>query len=428
MILKVRPASSLRGTINLPASKSYSIRSFIIAALGGASKIFNVSDCEDVKVAIRACRKLGAHFSRLGRDSWEIKGIEGDFRFAPSINVGESGTTLRFLISLLTLTKNKIRVLGVGTLLKRPNHHLVKVLNQHGAKIKGSGKEFRLPLEFWPSQLCGGRMEINGSLSSQFISSLLITCPRLKEDSRIKIIGEQMVSQPYIEMTLAVLKEAGIKIEKAGEREFKVKGRQQFHGLKKFVVPDDYGLAAFFMVAGSILKGKITLRKSRRKDLPQADKAIIGFLKRTGAKIKLAPDKLVIEGPAQLSGGNFCLRNCPDLTPVMAVAALFAKGRTTLWGIAHARKKESDRISDLRAELLKIGADIRENRDALLITPVKELRRGLRLNPHKDHRLAMAFCVLGLKLGCVVEDIECIAKSYPTFLRDLRRLRPHNNI
>lgn len=428
MNLEIRPASNLRGTVGFPSSKSYSIRALIIAALGGSSRISNVSDCEDVTAAIRACRKLKTRISRHGKNSWEIKGIEGDYRFAPLVNVGESGTTLRFLIPLLTLTKNKIRVLGRGTLLKRPNHHLVNVLNQRGAKIEGKGKDFMLPLEVYPSRLRGGSIQIDGTLSSQFISSLLITCSLLKEDSRIKIIGEQIVSRPYIDMTLAVLKQVGIRIERPGKREFRVRGRQQFRGLKDFVIPDDYGLAAFFMVAGSILKGKIILKKNRRKDLVQADKAIIGFLKQMGARIKAAPGKLVIEGPAPLTGNSFCLRDCPDLTPVMAVAALFAKGQTRLWGISHVRKKESDRISDLRRELLKIGANIRETKDALIITPVKELRRGCRFNPHNDHRLAMAFCVLGLKLGAVVEDIECIAKSYPRFIRDLRIVQWHNNI
>lgn len=428
MNLRIRPASNLRGTVEFPPSKSYSIRAVIIAALGGSSKISNVSDCEDAAVAIRACRKLKARISRLGKNSWRIKGIEGDYRFAPLVNVGESGTTLRFLTPLFTLTKNKIRVLGRGTLLKRPNHHLVKVLNQRGAKIKGTGKDCTLPLEVYPSRLRGGRMRIDGSLSSQFISSLLITCPLLKEDSRIRIVGEQIVSRPYIDMTLAVLKEAGIKLERSGKRKFSVRAGQQFCGLKDFVVPDDYGLAAFFMVAGSILDGKIILKKNRRKDLVQADKAIIGFLKRMGAKIKVAPDKLLVEGPAQLSGNSFCLRDCPDLTPVMAVAALFAKGQTRLWGIAHARKKESDRISDLRRELLKAGANIRETKDALIITPVKELKRDCGLDPHNDHRLAMAFCVLGLKVGAVVKDIDCVAKSYPRFIRDLRKVQRHNNI
>jgi 3-phosphoshikimate 1-carboxyvinyltransferase len=422
MNLFIKPASGLKGNINLPPSKSYSIRAFIIASLGGTSEIINPSDCEDVKSARLACQKLGARIANSPRNSWLVEGINGNYDFSSRIDVGESGTALRFLLSVLALTRNRITVKGRGTLINRPNHYLVQALRKQGAKIRGRGKSECLPLRITPGQMRAGVIEIDGTLSSQFISSLLITCPNLKEDSLIEIKGNYVVSRPYIEMTRQVLEKSGVKTICRNPRQYLVRGRQRFKGLKKFIVPDDYGLGAFFMVAACLLKSKVTLKKNSRDNFVQADRKIIPLLKKMGAKIKISPDKLVIEGPAQLKGGSFCLRDCPDLTPVMAIAALFAKGKTRLYGISHIQTKESDRISCLRQELLKIGTRIQGGHDDLVIDPRPRLKARARLNPHNDHRLAMAFSILGLKLGAIVEDVECVAKSYPGFFKDLKKI------
>jgi len=422
MNLRIKPAATLQGSIKLPASKSYSIRAFIIASLGGNSKIVNPSDCEDANVARLTCQKLGARITRLSKNSWSIKGFSRGHKFPRQINVGESGTTLRFLISILALSKTPITINGTGTLRPRPNNYLIRVLRKRGADIKGKGKKETVPIKIRPAGLRGGATEINGTLSSQFISSLLIALPSLKEDSQVKISGSFVVSRPYIDMTLAILKKTGIEIAPWHYRQYFIKGNQRFRGLKKFTVPDDYGLAAFFMVAACLLKSRVVLKRNGADNLVQADRQILFFLKKMGARIKITPQAITINGPVRLKGGSFNLRDCPDLVPIMTIAALFAKGRTKLYGISHVRQKESDRISDLRRELLKARAGITESRDSLVIYP-KALKAGIRLNPHNDHRLAMAFCILGLKIGTRVEDVGCIAKSYPAFLSDLHQLK-----
>jgi len=423
MNLLVKPAAVLKGSIQLPASKSYSIRAFIVAALGGTSKIINPSDCEDAVIARLACQKLGARIQRLAKNSWVVKGFNRARKFPAYINVQESGTTLRFLISVLTLSKTPITINGSGTLKSRPNHYLIETLRRHGVDIRGRGVKETVPIKIKPVLWQGGQTEINGTLSSQFISSLLITLPNLKEDSLLKIKGDYIVSQPYIDMTLAVLHKAGIKIRPQNPRQYFIKGSQGFRGLKNFTVPDDFGLAAFFMVAACLLKSKVVLKRNSRDNLVQADKNILALLKRMGARIKVTSKEITILGPQKLRGGRFNLRDCPDLVPIMVIAALFSKGETKLYGISHVRQKESNRISDLRLELLKAGADIKETKDSLTIRPHNGLKTSIRLNPHNDHRLAMAFCILGLKVGCIVEKIECIAKSYPEFLQDLLCLK-----
>jgi 3-phosphoshikimate 1-carboxyvinyltransferase len=280
-----------------------------------------------------------------------------------------------------------------------------------------------VPIVFNGGELRGGRLEIDGSLSSQFISALLIALPSLKNDSHLVLTGKELVSQDYIKMTTQLLFKAGISIKRLSDREYVIKGGQKFKGLKNFHVPSDYGLAAFPMAAAALLSSDVMLQGNLDDDFIQADGHILDFLKRMGVKFKKTGKAIKIKGPFDLKGGIFSLKNCPDLVPIMSVLALFAKGKTKLVGIHHARAKESDRISDLRKELLKVGADVSETSDALIIEPRASYKTGQLLDSHHDHRLAMAFTVLGLKIGCRVKDIESSHKSYPNFVNDVKILK-----
>ena len=173
------------------------------------------------------------------------------------------------------------------------------------------------------------------------------------------------------------------------------------------------------MAAAALLPSEVTLKGYLNDDFIQADGAVLNLLRKMGVKFRKTGRAVTIQGPFKLRGGNFSLKNCPDLVPIMAVLALFAEGTTRLSDIAHARAKESDRISDLRAELLKVGASIEESANALVILPRAGYKENILLDPHHDHRLAMAFSILGLKIGARIKDIECTHKSYPGFVKDL---------
>ncbi|MCR4337953.1 MAG: 3-phosphoshikimate 1-carboxyvinyltransferase [Candidatus Omnitrophica bacterium] len=421
MILKVSPTASLQGGVDLPASKSYSIRAFIIAACGGQSQIIHPSNCDDAQVAKSVAGCLGAHVVAKKNNSWSVK-PRGCSNVSSSIQVGESGTVLRFLLPLLPFYYSKIRVEGKGTLKGRPNFHLTEVLRRHGVKIQGVGDKESIPIVFSGGQLKGGTFEIEGSLSSQFVSALLIACPHLHEDSQILIRGEKVVSTDYIVMTRQILAKAGIRVQKKSERSYRVPGRQKFRGLKKFIVPSDYGLAAFLLAAGALIPSDLVLHGHFNDRLLQADGRILNFLKKMGVKYQKTLKTVKLRGPFSLKGGRFSLKDCPDLVPIMAVLALFAKSPTRLCDVAHAKAKESDRLADLKNELLKIGADVQETSDGLLINPQARYRAGVLLDPHHDHRLAMAFSVLGLKLGVRIQDIECVSKSYPDFVSDFKKI------
>ena len=392
----------------------------MIGACGGESEIISPSNCEDALVAMRVARALGCGIKRK-KDRWALTASSGATSIK-TISVGESGTVLRLLLPLLSTHTDRAIVVGERTLIGRPNKHLLEALRRQGLKISGTGDKESVPIRFQGGAIKTGTITIDGSLSSQFVSALLIAAPSLPQDSCIVITGKKIVSKDYITMTLQILKKAGVTVLPRGSRSFIIRGRQKFKGLKNFTVPSDYGLAAFLMVAASIVPSTIRLDGYFDDSFIQADGHILKFLKSMGSKWVRSSNSITLKGPFALRGGIFSLQNCPDLVPIMAVTALFAKGRTVLKDIHHARAKESDRISDLRRELLKVGANVVEKNDVLIIHPLTNPRLGAILDPHGDHRLAMAFAVLGLKIGIVVKDIECSHKSYPNFVRDFKAL------
>jgi len=393
----------------------------MIAACGGRSRIVGVSDCDDARAARAVAGQLGA---RVFAPSDEVVIVEQkkNPRRRPRIDVRESGTVLRFVLPLLALHPEPCRVTGQGTLRGRPNRPLIALLRRQGITISGTGPQGSIPIQLAGGVFRSGRMTIDGSMSSQFISALMIACPRLDRDSRIVIKGRRLVSADYLLMTQQVLKRAGVRVVRESERVIRVPGGQQFKGLKKFTVPSDYGLAAFLLAAGALRPSSLTLKGYFQDDLIQADGHILDFLKKMNVTVKRSASALKIRGPARLKGGTFRLKDCPDLLPIMAVLALFAKGKTRLTDIRHARIKESNRVTDLRRELLKIGARVTEKENELIIDPAPTYRQDAVLDSHRDHRLAMAWSVLGLKCGVRVKDIDCVSKSYPGFVDDFKAL------
>ncbi|MCA9400556.1 MAG: 3-phosphoshikimate 1-carboxyvinyltransferase [Candidatus Omnitrophica bacterium] len=422
MKLVVLPTEKLSGKIYLPASKSYSIRAFIIAACGGRSNIRRPSNCDDALVAMRTAQDLGAKVKEIRKHHWQVISQEAHSR-SKTIRVGESGTVLRIVLPLLPIYFSSAKVSGKGTLKGRPNGFLIEALVRLGVKIKGTGKNHGIPITYSGGQLQAGIMKINGSISSQFISALLIAAPRLSGSSTIQLVGSKIVSSDYIQMTIQTQKLAGIRIVKKSERAYFVKGNQQYKGLKNFTVPSDYGLAAFHLAGAVLTQSTLILQGALDDRLLQADGHILPILKKMGIRFSKTSKSLHIKGPQAIKGGQFSLKTCPDLLPILVILAMFAKGTTRFYDIGHARVKESDRISDLRAELEKVGAVFKEKKNELTVIPQNQYHLQKKLNPHNDHRLAMAFAVLGLKVGCQIENIQCVNKSYPDFIKDFKFLK-----
>lgn len=420
MNLTITPPAGISGSVNLPASKSYSIRAFFIAACGGTSRIVGPSDCDDARVALNVAKSFGATITPF-HGGYQVTAPAIPLRRSPlKVKVRESGTSLRFVLPLLPFFSEAAQVQGSGTLVGRPNHHLCAALRDSGIKVNGVGEKESVPVTYSGGTFAGGRVVIDGSVSSQFISALMIAAPLAARDTRLVMAGKSLVSRDYVVMTRQILARAGVRVVQKSSREFLIPGGQEYKGLKKFPVPSDWGLAAFFMAAAALAPSDIVLKGCFDDSLLQSDGAILGFLSAMGLKYTRSSVALRLKGPQVLNGGTFSLKDCPDLVPVMTVAAMFAKSPTRLKDIAHARVKESDRISDLRAELLKVGADIQEKKDELLIRPRPGYTSGVTLDPHHDHRLAMAFAVLGVRVGVRIKNIECTKKSYPGFVQDFR--------
>ncbi len=396
---------------------------FIVAACGGQSQIIYPSDCDDAKVAAKTAQALGADVKFAKSGVWSVKAGAKPASLK-KINVKESGTVLRLLLPLLSIYAKQAVVEGEGTLRGRPNKFLTEALRQTGMKIRGTGEKEGIPIVYEGGTIVRDKIDIDGSISSQFISALMIACPQLDHDVMVNITGRDLVSFDYLVMTKQILALAGIKIQTKGPRAYFIAGGQTFKGLKDFEVPSDYGLAAFLMAAAAVTKSDVVLNGAFHNNLVQADGRILAFLKKMGVTFTQTKQSIRIKGPFKLKGGTFCLKDCPDLVPIMATLALFAETPTRLSEIGHARVKESDRISDLRKELLKVGADISESDDELLIRPqpLEAYKMDVTLDPHRDHRLAMAFAVLGLKLGVSIKDIECTHKSYPSFVSDFKTI------
>ncbi len=422
-MVKIDPVRRIDGVIQLPASKSYSIRAFFIAACGGRSRIIGASDCDDALVALNIAKTFGARISPV--KAGVLIEMPAFQKLKPSLKVAvrESGTSLRFVLPLLPFYCGAAEVVGSGTLVGRPNQHLCGSLRSCGLNIKGVGERESVPVRYTGGTFPGGKIRIDGSVSSQFISALMIAAPLAEEDTRLVMTGDTLVSRDYIVMTRQILERAGVSVIPKGPKEFLIPGGQIYQGLKKFHVPSDWGLAAFFMSAAALLPATLTLQGFFDDALIQSDGAILPFLTQMGLKYTRTAQTLKIKGPCILKGGVFSLKDCPDLVPIMAVTAMFAKGPTRLKNIGHARVKESDRISDLRHELLKVGANIQEKKDELIIIPQSSYKTGGMLDPHHDHRLAMAFAVLGARIGVSVMDMGCTSKSYPGFWKDFCSLR-----
>lgn len=431
--LKVRKASLLEGRLKAPPSKSYTIRALICAGLDAKVKIINPLIAEDTQAAIEALRHLGA-IIKPGRDSLEVRGFAGfPSCKARRLNVGESGTLLRLLLPVIALGKGKFALNGRGTLLKRTNKPIAQALLSLGVEIKGSDSDFRLPIVIdAKGKIPGGRVKVSGSLSSQTISSLLNIAPLAKADTKIIAEGK-VVSRPYIDITIDVLKQAGIKIvrpeggglatdsqsHRPGYKIFFVKSGQRINFKKDVVIHGDYSSAAFLIAASCLVKSDVTITDLVKDS--QGDRQIIRILNAMGAKIKHINNEVSIKGPFKLKGIDVDCRDTPDLVPILAVVACFASGKTRIFNIGHLAHKESNRILAPAGELKKLGAKISAGTDTLVIEE-SVLRPG-EVRGCNDHRMAMSLAVAGLRIGGItITGAECIKKSYPHFIADMHSL------
>ena len=401
--------SQIIGEVVIPPSKSQAHRVMIASFLAGENYDFGLSG-EDV-CATKECL-----------DS--LKGLFcGDTTFA-KLDARESGSTLRFLLPIVCALDVNAEIVGEGRLPERPIGDLIEVLRAHGANVVGD----KLPLKTYSScsELClakgglkSGEYVINGGISSQYITGLLFALPLLEGDSSITLEGE-LVSKNYVEMTLDVLENFGVKIERT-KTGFFVKGNQKFVA-NNANIEGDWSSAAFPLALG-LLTGEV-LAKGVDESSKQADKIFLDLARNMGGDINKMADGYLAR-KSLLKGIDFDATNCPDIVPIMAVLCAFAKGKSKIFGVDRLKQKESDRLRAVQELLANIGVKTEYNCNELMIfgSGEKALEKEIRISGYSDHRIAMSGIVAGLKLGeTVVEGVECISKSYPSFAVDMQKI------
>jgi 3-phosphoshikimate 1-carboxyvinyltransferase len=413
--------SILSGLIDCPPSKSYTHRAIVVSSLAeGKSLITNPLRSRDTNATLLACKMLGVDINDRPNQIM-ISGRKG---FEPPndiINVENSGTTLRFLTPMSALVKKGYTVItGDKSIRRRPMNPMIQALGKVGVECYSTRLNGFAPILVKGGGIRGGTTTLSGAISSQFLSGLLISGIYAKSDLEIEIEGRQ-VSRPYIDSTIAIMKEFGISIKSSDYRFFSVKeGRYKS---TSFNVPGDFSAAALLLSAGAMLADELIV-SGLDFSLPQGDSRIVEFLERLGARIRkdVGRGRVSVSRSESFEGGEFDLSDTPDLLPAISILSLKSRKPIKVIGISHARFKETDRPGIIASELSKLGLEIKMKNDELLLNKTGELKRAC-LDAHDDHRLFMSFVIAAMLTdGSVIRGADSVDVSYPKFLVELKKI------
>jgi 3-phosphoshikimate 1-carboxyvinyltransferase len=402
----------ISGVVNAPSSKS-AMQRYVAGALlaEGVTQIFSPSFCDDSMAAIAISKALGAEVTISG----EVVVVRGGFKpQQDQIFCGESGLATRMFTPIAALHDGEIIINGKGSILNRPLKMMEAPLVELGVDI--SSNNGFLPIKI-KGPLKGGDVYTDGSLSSQFITGLLMALPVVKKDSVIYV--DKMVSKPYIDLTIRILNKFGIIIKNQGYKKFEISGRQKYSA-GDFTVEGDWSGASFLLVMAAI--GGEAIVRNLDIHSAQADKAIFQVISLSGAKISSSNDSMVVS-KGDLHGFSYDISDCPDLAPPLIVLALACSGKSIITGTNRLISKESDRGKILEATLSQLGGRVRNYNDRIEIDGGITLKGGI-VSANNDHRIAMALASVALicKSPVIIDGMECINKSYPDFMDDFKKL------
>ncbi|EDT6832801.1 3-phosphoshikimate 1-carboxyvinyltransferase [Salmonella enterica subsp. enterica] len=420
--LTLQPIARVDGAINLPGSKSVSNRALLLAALAcGKTVLTNLLDSDDVRHMLNALSALGINYPlSADRTRCDITGNGGPLRAPGALELflGNAGTAMRPLAAALCLGQNEIVLTGEPRMKERPIGHLVDSLRQGGANIDYLEQENYPPLRL-RGGFTGGDIEVDGSVSSQFLTALLMTAPLAPKDTIIRVKGE-LVSKPYIDITLNLMKTFGVEIANHHYQQFVVKGGQQYHSPGRYLVEGDASSASYFLAAGAIKGGTVKVTGIGRKSM-QGDIRFADVLEKMGATITWGDDFIACTR-GELHAIDMDMNHIPDAAMTIATTALFAKGTTTLRNIYNWRVKETDRLFAMATELRKVGAEVEEGHDYIRITPPAKLQHA-DIGTYNDHRMAMCFSLVALSdTPVTILDPKCTAKTFPDYFEQLARM------
>lgn len=425
--IEIKPSGPVRGSIRPPGSKSITNRALVCAALAdGRSILRGVLDSEDTRVMIESLKRLGLKVDHAPSHALvEIVGCGGQLVLPGSIipqseadlYIANSGTTVRFLTAMATLSNGRVRLDGTPRMRERPIGDLLAALRQLGAEVECEQGTDCPPVLVQGNGLPGGTARVAGNISSQFLSGLLLSAPCAKTTVELLVDGE-LVSKPYVDMTLAVMRSFDATMDVEDLRRFTIPSGQGYSATDYSIEPDA-SAASYFFAAAAITGGEVTVKGLSGSSL-QGDVAFCNCLESMGCEVRWDADRITVTG-RPLHGIDVDMNAISDTVQTLAAVAVFAQGPTHVTGVGHIRHKETDRIGALATELRKLGALVEEEADGLKITPAA--LRPAEIDTYNDHRMAMSLALVGLRQpGVVIRDPGCTGKTYPEFFADLQEV------
>jgi len=418
--LILAPIKRISGRVDLPGSKSLSNRVLLLSMLAeGTTQIQNLLDSDDVRYMIGALEKLGITLQET-REKNEIS-VEGCSGGIPNsdleLMLGNAGTAMRPLTAALTLGQGRYVLDGVPRMRERPIVDLVEGLQQLGAKVRLLNGPPGPPVEILAQGLPGGTARIKGSVSSQFLSAILMAAPGAQKDITLEI-DDTLVSVPYVEMTLALMERFGVHVENRDFQEFHIPGKQTYHSPGDFFVEGDASSASYFLAGAAITGGTVTVLGCGTESL-QGDSKFAEVLEQMGAETQWQPHSVTVRGNT-LKGVDLDMNRMPDAAMTLAVAALFAEGTTKIRNVYNWRLKETERMKAVTTELRKLGAEVEEGDDYLIIDPPDQIQ-STEIETYDDHRMAMAFSLAACGAKSVtILDPGCVSKTFPDYFEVLK--------
>ncbi|MEW6294067.1 MAG: bifunctional 3-phosphoshikimate 1-carboxyvinyltransferase/cytidylate kinase [Pseudomonadota bacterium] len=424
--LQLPPLQRAAGTVKLPGSKSISNRMLLLAALaGGTTEIRDLLDSADTRVMLTALASLGIGLESQGINCWRVCGAGGVFPVKQGdLFMGNAGTAIRPLTAALALSGGNYKISGVPRMHERPIGDLVDGLRQIGCDIRYTGNEGFPPLEIHPAEVkLSAPIKVRGDVSSQFLTALLMGLPLTGKTAVIEMTTE-LISKPYIEITLNLMARFGVKVEREEWQRFTIPGGQGYRSPGVVYVEGDASSASYFLAAGAIGGGPVRVEGVGKQSI-QGDVKFANALETMGACIAWGDNWIESSAPAdgKLKAFDLDLNHIPDAAMTLAVAALFADGKCTLRNIASWRVKETDRIVAMATELRKLGAAVEEGVDWIAVTPVLTLQENVGIDTYDDHRVAMCFSLAALAgVPVRINDPKCVSKTFPDYFDAFARV------
>ena len=431
--LDLAPIKSVAGTVVLPGSKSISNRTLLLAALAqGVTEVKSLLASDDVRYMLESLKTLGVRWERQDASNdhhdsndYRVEGAGGVFPVKrAALFLGNAGTAFRPLTAALALSGGDYQLSGVPRMHERPIGDLVDALRQMGAAIEYLGNAGYPPLAIKPATIGDTiNVSVRGDVSSQFLTALLMALPLAGKQASISVVGE-LISKPYVEITLNLLARFGLQVERQGWERFVIPAGQTYRSPGVIHVEGDASSASYFLAAGAIGGGPVRVQGVGRNSI-QGDVRFAETLARMGAKIEMGDDWIEASSMGRLKALDADLNHIPDAAMTIAIAALFAEGTTTIRNIASWRVKETDRLFAMATELRKLGAIVEEGRDYLRITPPRsaQLTPGAAIDTYDDHRMAMCFSLVALGgVPVRILDPACVNKTFPAYFDELARI------